>query len=126
MVARCARGDWAQTQHDRTPGPSHEKLWLKGERSGVRSVDLTLQWGRSKQDWLGALLDMENGVPSHDTFGRVFSILSPSAFQDPFVSWTRTLGLSVAGRVMTIDGKTLHRRHDRANGRAAIRMVYGD
>ena len=94
-----------------------------GVDSGADSWVSIEQWRKSKQEWLGTLLDMENDVPSHDAFGRVFSTLSPSTFQDAFASWTRTLDLSVAGRVVAIAGKTLRRSHDRANGRAAIHRV---
>jgi len=80
-------------------------------------------WGKTKQQWLGTFLDMSAGVPSHDTLGRVFSILSPIAFQAAFSEWVNGLEISVDGLVVAIDGKTLRRSHDRSNDRSAIHVV---
>lgn len=79
-------------------------------------------FGRSKQAWLRTFLDLENGVPSHDTFGRVFSLLAPGAFQEAFREWVGAIQGRVKG-VVAIDGKTARGSHDRANGKQAIHIV---
>lgn len=80
-------------------------------------------WANAKRPWLETILDMTNGVPSHDTFGRVFAILSPDEFQLAFMRWARNLVVDVEGKVVAIDGKTLRGSHDRANNRTAIHVV---
>ena len=80
-------------------------------------------WAKAKQDWLSGFLDLSKGIPSHDTFGRVFSLLSPEEFQEAFIRWTEGLSVDVDGQVVAIDGKTLRRSHDRASGQSAIHMV---
>jgi predicted transposase YbfD/YdcC len=69
------------------------------------------KYGVKKFDFLTTFLDFENGVPSHDTIGRVFSLLDPVKFRECFASWTASLAQAVAGRVIAIDGKTLRRAH---------------
>jgi predicted transposase YbfD/YdcC len=81
------------------------------------------EWAAAKDEWLGSFLDMSEGVPSHDTFGRVFSILSPAAFQQAFIAWARSLEVDVAGRVIAVDGKTSRRSHDRNRDRGPIHVV---
>ena len=49
------------------------------------------QFGRSKETWLKEFLALPNGIPSHDTFGRVFSLLQPEAFEDCFRSWVASI-----------------------------------
>lgn len=80
-------------------------------------------WGKAKEDWLGGFLDLPNGIPSHDTFGRVFSIINPDEFQAAFLSWIRAMATAIDGDVVAIDGKTLRRSFDRLAGCAAIHMV---
>lgn len=71
------------------------------------------KYGRKKFDFLTTFLDLENGVPSHDTIGRVFSRLDPQKFSACFAKWTEQLADAVHGRVIAIDGKTLRRAHDK-------------
>ena len=66
-----------------------------------------------KFEFLRTFLDLENGVPSHDTIGRVFARLDPEKFRSCFADWTASLAQAVAGRVIAIDGKTLRRAHDK-------------
>ncbi|MEZ4828666.1 MAG: ISAs1 family transposase [Bacteroidia bacterium] len=49
------------------------------------------EFGKSKQDFLAQFLDLSHGIPSHDTFGRVFSRIKPEAFQACFSAWTAQL-----------------------------------
>jgi predicted transposase YbfD/YdcC len=68
-------------------------------------------YGRKKFDFLSSFLDLDHGVPSHDTIGRVFSLLNPEEFRACFATWTQSLAQAVSGRVIAIDGKTLRRAH---------------
>jgi predicted transposase YbfD/YdcC len=86
--------------------------------------------GHAKRDWLRPVLPLPNGIPSHDTFGRVFAALDPVQFQQGFLRWVqasiaRLPGLTEAGGParVALDGKTLRRSHDRANGQAALHLV---
>lgn len=80
-------------------------------------------FGEAKEDWLRTFLDLPNGVPSHDTFSRVFSALSTEEFASAFRDWIASIATSTEGEVIAIDGKTLRRSFDRASGKAAIHMV---
>jgi predicted transposase YbfD/YdcC len=80
-------------------------------------------FGRAKEGWFRRFLALPNGIPSHDTFGRIFALLSPSRFQDCFVGWIQAVAEVVAGQVVAIDGKTLRRSYDRRSAKAAIHMV---
>jgi hypothetical protein len=66
-------------------------------------------FGKAKEGWFKRFLALPNGIPSHDTFGRVFALLSPGQFQEGFVSWIQAVVQVVAGQVVAIDGKTLRR-----------------
>ena len=78
---------------------------------GCDTVAEIHEYGVKKYDFLTTFLDLENGVPSHDTIGRVFSLLDPEKFRASFASWTESLAQAIAGRVIAIDGKTLRRAH---------------
>jgi predicted transposase YbfD/YdcC len=80
-------------------------------------------FGRSKIKWFKTFLDLPNGIPSHDTFGRVFAALDPQAFEECFMKWIADLATASQGRLVAIDGKTIRRSLDTANGKAAIHMV---
>ena len=91
--------------------------------SGADSWTQVAEYGRSKQEWFSRFLALPSGIPSHDTFGRLFAMLDPKAFQDFFLAWINTLGQSLDGKAVAIDGKTLRRSHDRADGKCAIHMI---
>jgi predicted transposase YbfD/YdcC len=80
-------------------------------------------FGSSKKSWLGQFLELPHGIPSHDTFGRVFERLDPEQFQQRFRSWIAAVEEVTAGQVVAMDGKTLRRSCDRAADKAAIQMV---
>lgn len=85
-------------------------------------VDIEM-YGKAKQDWLAGFLDLAQGIPSHDTFGRVFARIDPEEFQSHFVAWIRAVFEVTHGQVIAFDGKQLRRSHDHANGKDAIYMV---
>jgi predicted transposase YbfD/YdcC len=79
-------------------------------------------FGRAKQPWLRGFLELPHGIPSHDTFGRVFAALDPDQFEAGFRSWVTAVAQATAGAV-AVDGKTLRRSHDAAAGKAALVLV---
>ena len=79
-------------------------------------------FGRAKERWFRRFLELPHGIPSHDTFGRVFALISPAEFQACFTSWMHAL-TGVFKGLVAIDGKTLRRSYDRQANRAAIHMV---
>jgi predicted transposase YbfD/YdcC len=85
-------------------------------------VDMEL-FGRSKEGWLKGFLELPNGIPSHDTFGRVFAHLDAQQFRDCFLEWVQEVSAVTRGQVIAIDGKTLRRSHDKSLGKTAIHMV---
>jgi predicted transposase YbfD/YdcC len=85
-------------------------------------VDIEL-FGRSKLKWLKKFLELPNGIPSHDTFGRVFGLLDPVEFQTSFLHWVQAVTHVTHGQVIGVDGKQLRRSHDKRLGKAAIYMV---
>ena len=85
-------------------------------------VDVEL-FGNSKKDWFERFLDIPNGIPSHDTFGRVFSLIDARQFQRCFAEWARTVGEMTDGEIVAIDGKTVRRSGDRRSGKSPIHVV---
>lgn len=81
------------------------------------------EFGKSKEDFLGTFLELPNGIPSHDTFGRVFAVLPPDGFRDCFVAWAKSLCGSLSGDIVSIDGKALRRSYDTAGGKSMVYMV---
>lgn len=80
-------------------------------------------FGRAKRAWFARFLALAHGIPSHDTFGRVFAVLSPEALQACFLHWIQAVAQVTGGQVVAIDGKTLRRSYDRRSAKAAIHMV---
>jgi predicted transposase YbfD/YdcC len=81
------------------------------------------EFGKAKQAWLRTFLELKNGIPSHDTFARVFARLKPSAFQERFVRWVQAVSTTTAGEVVAIDGKTARRSHNKKAGKPALHLV---
>ena len=91
--------------------------------SGAEGWTHVALFGRSKIKWFKTFLTLPNGIPSHDTFGRVFAKLDPMAFEEFFMKWITALATASKGRLIAIDGKAIRRSLDTANGKAAIHMV---
>ena len=81
------------------------------------------EFGHAKRAWLETFLDLPNGIPSHDIFGRVSARLDPDQFQACFLSWVQAINTVLPAQQIAIDGKTASRSHDRESGKAAIQMV---
>ena len=80
-------------------------------------------FGKSKEEWFRSFLYFPNGIPSHDTFGDVFSRLDPEQFQRRFIEWTQVVAALMPGEVMAIAGKTVRRSHDKRAGKQTIHLV---
>ncbi|BAY65589.1 transposase ISAs1 family protein [Calothrix brevissima NIES-22] len=80
-------------------------------------------YGCAKYEWLKTFLELPNGIPSHDTFARVFAQINPEQFQSCFVNWMKSIQKVTAGEVVAIDGKTLCGYYDKSNDQRAIQMV---
>jgi predicted transposase YbfD/YdcC len=105
------------------------KLWdiialtILGVMAGADSWVEVANYGLSKIDWLQTFLELPNGIPSHDTLGRVFALLDPVALQQGFLNWVQAIAESTLGRVVAIDGKTARRSFDNAAGKGPLHMV---
>lgn len=80
------------------------------------------EFGNAKKTFFTDLLDLPNGIPSHDTFGRVFALIDPKQFEASFIQWVQGVSQKIQG-VIAIDGKTLRRSHDQAAGKKALHLV---
>lgn len=80
-------------------------------------------FAQAKHDWFARFLTLPNGIPSHDTFGRVFARLDPTRLAEGFQSWMAAVCQRLGLRQVALDGKTLRRSHDRGKGKAALHLV---
>jgi len=80
-------------------------------------------YGRSKQAWLKGFLALPNGIPSHDTFRRVFMLLDPDAFEACFATWAQSLAVGVEREVIAVDGKTVRRSASRRHEHGPLHLV---
>jgi len=81
------------------------------------------EFGESKSEWLSQFLEMPCGIPSHDTFRRVFSLMDAAAFQERFAEWVAGVFTVKRGQVVAVDGKTLRGSQDASKGKSAIHLV---
>jgi len=80
-------------------------------------------YGQAKYEWLKEFLSLPNGVPSHDTFSRVWSRIDPSEFQECFQVWVSSITKKLGVEVIAIDGKTLKQSYDRQAQQKALHIV---
>jgi len=111
-----------------TPNKRHELIdilliALCGILCGADDWVSIASYGKERKSWLEAFLALPNGIPSHDTFNRVFSRIDPEQFMSCFLAWVKAVFPIMETQVIAIDGKTLRRSHDNAEGKAAIHMV---
>lgn len=80
-------------------------------------------YGNSKQEWLSSFLSLPNGIPSHDTFARVFARIDPKEFERCFRNWISSITQTIGAQVIPIDGKTLRGSYDREAKQNALTIV---
>jgi predicted transposase YbfD/YdcC len=91
--------------------------------SGAEGWEAIEEFGQSKEAWLRQFLELDNGIPSHDTFRRVFSLLDGAAFQERFIRWVEGVFTVTRGQVVAIDGKTARGSQDQGAGKNALHLV---
>lgn len=91
--------------------------------SGADSWVAIETYGNAKRSWLESFLDLPNGIPSHDTFARVFARLDPKAFEASFQQWVKALVSTLEAELIAIDGKTVKGSYDREGGVKALQLV---
>lgn len=86
-------------------------------------------YGRCKEAWLRGFLELPGGIPSHDTFRRVFMLIDPDEFERCFLVWVRSAfqsdehGAAAGPEQVAVDGKVIRRSFDRRRGRSPLRLV---
>jgi predicted transposase YbfD/YdcC len=80
-------------------------------------------YGAMKKDWLSTFLDLSDGVPSHDTFRRVFTLINPNNFEQCFYQWVAGYAEALDREVIAIDGKTVRRSFDKGTQQGPLHIV---
>jgi predicted transposase YbfD/YdcC len=110
---------------NRTTYKLHEVLFIAlcGAVAGCDSWVEIEEFSKVRIDWLRKFTPLKDGIPSHDTLGRVFSMLGADKFTEFMIAWSSHLREAAKGQIVAIDGKTLRRSFDRAAGQAALHVV---
>lgn len=85
-------------------------------------IDIEI-YGLAKKEWLSKFLELSNGIPSHDTFGRVFSRINPEQFQKSFLSWVKGIANIAEGEIIALDGKQSRNSGDNRNGQGILNTI---
>jgi predicted transposase YbfD/YdcC len=85
-------------------------------------VDVEM-FGISKREWFEKFLELPNGIPSHDTFGRVFALLDPQQLAQVLRQFVQAVTGSLQWEAVAIDGKTLTRSGESTTGKEALHLV---
>lgn len=88
---------------------------------GAESWEEIEEYGKMKEPWLNSFLSLPNGIPTHDTFNRVLSSLSPIEFEECFSNWVKSIIVATGHEVIAVDGKTICGA--KVNGKSPIHMV---
>jgi predicted transposase YbfD/YdcC len=91
--------------------------------AGADDFQQVALFGQKREDWLGRFLDLPNGIPSHDTFERVFARLDPLAFQECFAAWMNSWYARLGGKHLAIDGKAVRGSASPARGFRCLHLV---
>lgn len=98
-------------------------LSLCGVLAGCEAFTEIEQFGKHKEDFFREFLELPNGIPSHDTFSRVFQLLDPRAFEQCCLAWVGSLRKDFKDTSIAIDGKTLRRSFDHAAGLRPLHVL---
>jgi predicted transposase YbfD/YdcC len=88
---------------------------------GAEGFTAMARFAQAKKGWLEQLLELPNGLPSHDAFGDLYAILDPEAFNECFMQWVAPFRQAIKEEVVAIDGKAMRRSHDNSRG---LKMVH--
>ena len=91
--------------------------------AGANDFVAMQKFGHAKWHWLKKFLELPNGIPAHDTIGRVFALLDGEQFIQCFLSWVQTIHQVTAGEVVAVDGKTARASLDRGKGQNPLHVV---
>lgn len=80
-------------------------------------------FAETKEEWLRKHIELPGGIPSHDTFRRVFSTMDPDAFLACFMAWSESLHTATKGEVIALDGKAIRHSFDTASGQPALHII---
>src|SRR5512133_995626 len=97
---------------------------LSATIAGAEGWDDLVDFCEARRKWLGGFLDLPHGIPSADTFRRVFERIDPKAFQRCFVDFVSALARDVDGEVVAIDGKTLRGLVEKAGRASQLHLVH--
>ena len=98
-------------------------ITILGAICGVDDWEELHVFGLAKEDWFKTFLNLSNGIPSADTFSRVFSLLDPKVFEACFISWIRSLEIDTKGEIIAIDGKTLRGSREGSTNKRPLHLV---
>ena len=91
--------------------------------AGAQGWEDIENYGISKLPWLEEFLELPNGIPSDDTFRRVFEFIAPEQLEQCFQNWVNTLVTKMGGEIIPIDGKTIRGSYERNQGKSALHMI---
>lgn len=91
--------------------------------AGADDIVGVVTWSNNNIDWLHNILELPNGIPSHDTIGRVLSLIDSKEFEQCFINWTNAVFKKTNGDIIAIDGKVLSGSFDRKSDNYAINIV---
>lgn len=98
-------------------------LTICGAIAGMKQWTEIEEYAKNNEDWLRSFLELPNGIPSHDTLGRVFARMDPDALGACLGNWIAGVSATLNVQHVAIDGKTLRHSFDRATGKAAVHLV---
>lgn len=98
-------------------------LTICGTICGADGFAAIEEYGHAKYEWLQGFLDLSHGIPSHDTIGRVFSLVETEQFEACFLAWMQSVFEATDREVVALDGKRLRRSYDHHSNKAALHMV---
>jgi predicted transposase YbfD/YdcC len=98
-------------------------ITILGAICGADSWTEICDFAEAKIDWLNTFLELPNAIPSHDTFGRVFSMIDSNEFEECFREWVASLSINLEHEIIAIDGKTLRGSHNRKKGIKPLHLV---
>ena len=91
--------------------------------AGADSFVAIERYGKAKQSWLETFLELPEGIPSHDTLGRVMALLSPEDLETRFLAWVSRISERLGVELVHIDGKTVRGSYDRDGQLKALHSV---